>query len=57
MQASLFPSQKAASQNNKQQQVQTRMFHGVLHFTPIFLQGLLNLSSKQEIISPCIFKF
>lgn len=56
MQASLSPSQKAASQNSKQQ-VQTRMFQGVLHFTPIFLQGLLNLSSKQEIISPCIFKF
>lgn len=56
MQVSLFPSQQAASHNNKQQ-IQTRMFQGVLHFNPIFLQGLLNLSSKQEIISPCIFKF
>lgn len=51
MQASLFPSQQAASQNDKQQQVQTRMF------THILLQGLLNLSSKIEVISPCIFKF
>lgn len=50
MQASLFPSQQAASQNDKQQ-VQTRMF------THILLQGLLNLSSKIEVISPCIFKF
>lgn len=54
MHVSLFPSQKAASQNNKQ--VQTRMFQGVLHFTLMFFQGLLNLSSKQEIISPMHFQ-
>lgn len=33
------------------------MFQGTLRFTPILLQGFLSLWSKQEIISPFVFKF